>query len=72
VGNLSALDITPEALAESIETLLSDESKRQAMGRAARAAIEERFTADVMARNMTEAFSRVVRSSAPAAATVQA
>jgi hypothetical protein len=40
------------------------------MGRAARAAIEERFTAEHMARNMTDAFNRVVRSREPA--TVQA
>ena len=69
-GGLVARSATPEALSESIETILADEPKRQAMGRAARAAIEERFTADVMARNMTDAFNRVVRRNERA--TVQA
>jgi glycosyltransferase involved in cell wall biosynthesis len=61
----------PEALADAVEEILSDEQKRQAMARSARAAMEERFTAEVMARNMTDAFARVVRT-APPPATVQA
>ena len=67
-GGLIARSPTPEALADSIEELLLDEQKRQSMGRSARAAMEERFTAELMARNMTEAFARVVRTEA---ATVQ-
>ncbi|MGZ8940974.1 MAG: glycosyltransferase family 4 protein, partial [Limisphaerales bacterium] len=47
-GGLVARAATPEALADSIEEVFSDESKRQAMGRSARAAMEERFTAEVM------------------------
>jgi glycosyltransferase involved in cell wall biosynthesis len=58
---LIARSATAEALAEGIEELLADEQKRREMGRQARAAMETRFTADQMARNMTEAFARVVR-----------
>jgi glycosyltransferase involved in cell wall biosynthesis len=68
-GGLIARSPAPESLADAIEEILSDESKRQAMARAARAAMEQRFTAEVMARNMTDAFARVVR---PASAAVQA
>jgi glycosyltransferase involved in cell wall biosynthesis len=60
-GGLIARSATPEALADSIEEILADDFKRAAMGRSARAMIEERFTAEVMARNMTDAFSRVIR-----------
>ena len=70
-GGLVARSPAPESLADAIEEILSDEQKRQSMARAARAAVEERFTAEVMARNMTDAFTRV----APAQerpATVQA
>ena len=42
--------------------ILTDEQKRQSMGRAGRTAMEERFTAEVMARNMTDAIARVVRT----------
>ena len=68
-GGLIARSPAPESLADAIEEVLSDESKRQSMGRSARAGMEERFTAEAMARNMTDAFSRVVR---PATAAVQA
>ena len=70
-GGLVARSPAPESLADAIEEILSDEQKRRSMARAARAAVEERFTAEVMARNMTDAFTRV----APAQerpATVQA
>lgn len=60
-GGLIARSATAEALAEGIEEVLADEQKRREMGRQARAAMETRFTADQMARNMTEAFARVVR-----------
>jgi glycosyltransferase involved in cell wall biosynthesis len=60
-GGLIARSATPEALADGIEEILADNQKREAMGRSARTAIEEHFTAEIMARNMTEAFSRVVR-----------
>ena len=68
-GGLIAHSPAPEALADAIEEILSDEPKRQSIARSARAAMEERFTAEVMARNMAAAFARVVR---PAPAAVQA
>lgn len=64
-GGLIARSATPEALADGIEEILGDDFKRGAMGRSARAMIEERFTAEVMARNMTEAFARVIGTKAP-------
>jgi glycosyltransferase involved in cell wall biosynthesis len=62
-GGLIAQSANPEALAEGIEEILLNETKRLAMGRSARAAMEEKFTAEIMARNMTEAFARVARNS---------
>jgi glycosyltransferase involved in cell wall biosynthesis len=62
-GGLIAQSANPEALAEGVEEILLDETKRLAMGRSARAAMEEKFTAEIMARNMTEAFARVARNS---------
>lgn len=59
-GGSVAKSATPEALAESIEQVLLEESKRTQLGRAARASMEERFTAETMARNMTEAFARAL------------
>ncbi|HVK58875.1 MAG TPA: glycosyltransferase family 4 protein [Candidatus Kapabacteria bacterium] len=64
-GGLIARSATPEALVEGIEELLMDEQKRRSMSRSARTAMEERFTAETMARNMSEAFTRVVRAPAP-------
>lgn len=64
-GGLIARSATPEALADGIEEVLSDEQRRIAMGRSARKAMEERFTSAAMARNMAEAFGRVARK-APA------
>ncbi len=64
-GGVVAKSATAEALAESIEQILLDESRRNQLGRSARAAMEERFTAEAMARNMTETFVRAL----PAAAT---
>jgi hypothetical protein len=58
-GGVIAKSATPEALAESIEPLLLDESKRGTIGQAARAAMDEKFTAEAMARNMAETFARV-------------
>ena len=64
-GGLIARSATPEALVEGIEDLLMDEQKRRSMSRSARTAMEERFTAETMARNISEAFTRVVRAPAP-------
>jgi glycosyltransferase involved in cell wall biosynthesis len=62
-GGVLAKSVTPEALADALEALLLDEAKRAAMGRAARAAVEERFTAEIMGRNMAEAFAQIHRPS---------
>ena len=64
-GGVVAKSATPEALADAIEQVLLDESKRTELGRAARAAMEERFTAEVMARNMAEAFARFASMKIP-------
>jgi glycosyltransferase involved in cell wall biosynthesis len=58
-GGVVAESATPEALADAIEEILLDEAKLSGLARAARRAMEERFTAEIMARNMTEAFARV-------------
>jgi glycosyltransferase involved in cell wall biosynthesis len=69
-GGAVANSAAPEALAESIEQMLLDESRRAQLGRSARASMEERFTAETMARNMTEAFARALKPAAPAAAKI--
>ena len=64
-GGIVAKASTVEALADAIEEALADEQRLAAMGRSARAAVQERFTAEVMARNMTDAFRRVLPSAPP-------
>lgn len=56
-GGIVAAAATPDALADAIEPLLLDEPKRLAMGRTARAAIEEHFTASAMTRSLVAAVS---------------
>ena len=70
-GGVVAKSATPESLAESIEDVLLNESKRTQLGRSARSSMEERFTAETMARSMTEAFARAL-AQAPAKVPVQA
>jgi glycosyltransferase involved in cell wall biosynthesis len=64
-GGLVAKSATPESLAETLEQLFLDETKRSALGRSARTALEEHFTAEAMARNMADAFARVAPSKTP-------
>lgn len=45
----------PASLANRLAELISDEDRRQALGRAGRAAVLERFTAEHMARNVSTA-----------------
>jgi glycosyltransferase involved in cell wall biosynthesis len=60
-GGLVAKGVEPEHLADGIQELLLDEERRALMGQAARKAVQERFTAQVMAQNMLDAFSAISR-----------
>jgi glycosyltransferase involved in cell wall biosynthesis len=51
----------PGALAEAVASLLRDPARRQAMGRAGRAAVEASFTEDHMARNMMNVFEDILQ-----------
>jgi glycosyltransferase involved in cell wall biosynthesis len=63
-GGVVTKSATPEALAEGIEQVLLDETKRQFLSKSARHAMEEQFTAEAMARRMTEAFTRALPAAA--------
>jgi phosphatidylinositol alpha-mannosyltransferase len=51
----------PDALAEAVVSLLADEERRVAMGRAARALALERYAWDDIARRLDELYTEVVR-----------
>jgi glycosyltransferase involved in cell wall biosynthesis len=60
-GGVVAKSADPEALADAIEQLLLDEPARARAGGAARAAIEQRFTSEQMAKEFIEAYSSLVQ-----------
>ena len=58
-GGLLCAPGSPQALAEGIEQLLSDEEKRRAMGKAGREAAVAKFTIERLARDTIEAFESI-------------
>ncbi len=58
-GVLCAAD-APRALADAIEGLLLDPAHAQALGEAGRRAVFDRFSAEAMARTMTQVYAEVV------------
>ncbi len=48
-------------LVEAVDWLLADEPRRESMGRAAEAAVAQRFTVEVMARRYAEQYRRVMQ-----------
>ena len=55
-----------EALAEALNTLLGDEDKRQAMGRAARQRAEDMFDRSMMLRRISEVYRNLAGRNRPA------
>jgi len=49
----------PPSLAAALRALLGDRAKREAMGRAGRAAVEARYSWDRVAAQMEEAYARI-------------
>lgn len=52
----------PKALAEALELLLLDFSRARALGAAGRKSVEERFTADAMAKETVQAFDMSMKT----------
>lgn len=59
-GGVIARSTSAVDLATAIEELLLDESRRQQLAASARKSAEQRFTAQLMTRNIAEAFSEVL------------
>ncbi len=53
------------ALADALTSLLADEPKRRALGKAGRSAVLDRFTADQMARQVADALESVCQAPSP-------
>jgi glycosyltransferase involved in cell wall biosynthesis len=67
-GGRVAASADSNALADAIEELLSNEQALRMAGQSARSAMEERFTASAMARNIAEAFATVAPTRIPVTA----
>jgi glycosyltransferase involved in cell wall biosynthesis len=50
----------PRALADAIEELLMDQARARALGEAGQRAVFERFSAEAMARAMTQVYAGVM------------
>ncbi|MBL8794255.1 MAG: glycosyltransferase family 4 protein [Planctomycetia bacterium] len=60
-GGLLVNPEDPEDLARGLREMLQDAAKRQALGLQAQAAVQQRFTADLMARNTVDVYRRYVK-----------
>jgi glycosyltransferase involved in cell wall biosynthesis len=67
-GGMISQNSSAESLADSIEQLLRDETRRKELGASAREAVERSFTSAGMAEKMAEAFASLTALNKPALA----
>ena len=67
-GGLHVDPASIDALADGLRTLLTDHARRERAGQAGLAAVRERFTADVMARDTVALLNQFVHNPTPATA----